>query len=251
MKKQLVLTGLVGSLVAFGALSAQAFTSVQTAVVTAAATTAGTKTASFTLSLHPVASTATTATQIGWSGALPGGTWKIADQVMQLIWNVTDIAGGIQIYTDNNNAASNPRFVDPTPADNTNSDSNPAGLVMVGNTSQVLPVAWSIKTGTATVGGNLVPADPTNTLDLNSFQWLYMADKNTPAIPSTNTSAFVNADPFVTAIKQSGVHGAQGPTQFFADPDKHSFVYMQANFATAAAQSSYQTNRLTVEAFIQ
>src|SRR5262249_7436338 len=131
-----------------------------------------------------------------------------------------------------------------------------AGLVQVpavGNTSaNTLPVAWSIKTDTATVGANLLPAEPNNASDTNSFQWLYMSDKGiTTDIPSTNTKAFANADPFVTMIKQLGVHGAQGPTQFFADPDRISYVYLQSNFVTAASQTTYKTNRLTVEAFIQ
>ena len=164
MKKQLAITGLLASLALLSASSALAFQSKQISAVTAQATTGGTLSASFTLTLHPTASTATTAANINWTGALPGSSWKIADQMMKLVWNVTDVNGGIQIYSDNTNANAVPQFVDPTPLDHTNGDSNPAGLLLVpatGNASSVsLPVAWSIKTDTATVGTSLVPTEP-------------------------------------------------------------------------------------------
>ncbi len=269
MKKQLALTGLVASLAILGGGSvAQAvFQSQQTAQVTAQATTGGVEAASFVLSLHPNTSTATTATNINWTGALPGSGWKVADQLAKLVWNVTDAQGGIQIYSDNKAATATPQFVDPTPAEPINSDSNPAGLLMVpatGNTSgTTLPVAWSIKASTVIVGTELLAADPNTgpaTGNGNRFQWLYLLDKGTPAIDrngdgdttdtGVDTAAFVNADPFVMAIGVGGTHGTQAPGGFFPDADKASYLYLQADFTTAAAQTTYRTSRLTFEAFL-
>jgi len=274
MKRQkLALTGLVVSLAVLNASSARAFQSTQTQQITAQATTGGTLSSNFTATLMNVNNTAGPTT-VAWTGALPGSSWKIADQMVRLQWSVTDAGGGIQVYTDNTNAAAVPRFVDQTPTDTTNPDSNPAGLLMgtSGTTGVALPVAWSIKTATMTVGTNLLAADPNAgpaTGDGNRFQWLYLLDKLTPAIdrngdgdttdttgPNPDTAAFPTpTGPFVQMVKGpgaiSGIHFGQADTEFGSDPDHNSYVYLQADFTNAAAQTTYRTSRLTIEAFIQ
>lgn len=291
MKKQLAISSLAAAVAILGASSAHAFQSQQKQALTAQATTGGTLSSNFTATLLNTNNTAA-GTTINWTGALPGGGWKIADQMIRLNWNVTDAGGGIQVYTDNKNAAANPMFVDPTPGTpavppatataGNNQDSNPAGLLLVPttgvNSSVALPLAWSIKDTAKTVGGTdpatgIQPADPNNGLltgPANKWQWLYMLDKNTPYIDRNgdgdlgDTTATVNPDtaafpnptgPFVQMIKGpgsvTGIHFAQGDTDFGSDPDKSSYVYLQADFTNAAAQQTYRTNQLTIEAFIQ
>jgi hypothetical protein len=273
MKKQLVVTGLIASLAILSASSARAFQSKQVQVVVASATTGGSLQASFTPSLVDTVNTGNARTKVEWVSPQPqpAGGWQIANTALKLAWNVTDVNGGIQIYTDNMNSGATPRFVDPTYGTGSdpnahNADSNPAGLMLVSTgatTTATLPVAWSVKGSTVVIGGaasnGLQPADPDTgnaTGPANRYQWLYMKDKNTPSIDvygdgTKILDAFANADPFVTVMKQSGIHGAQGPTNFFADADHVSYVYFQGDFTTAAALSTYQTNKLTVEAFVE
>jgi len=250
--------------------------------VTATVTTGGTPSASFTLALKDVVNPATVRPNVSWAGALPNSTWKIADTMLEIQWSVTDVNGGIQIYTDNTNQTmtpiASPYFVDATPGDNAsdpnghNLDSNPAGLLQVftglSSSTVALPLAWSIKTSTMVVGldnaaRGILPADPNGTVEIgagNKYQWLYMKDKATPALDldgdgswtgSADGTPFANAESFVTMIKSSGIHGAQGPANFYADPDRKSYVYLQGDFTTANAQTTYRTTGLKVEAFLQ
>jgi hypothetical protein len=265
MKRLLALLSVVIATISIGVPAAQAFTSVKVGVVTASATVGGTPIADFTLTLRDVTTpiSGPTRTQLNWSGVTASATgWKIADQLIVLNSTVTDRSGGVQIYTDNKSGAgtpADPQFVDPSPADATNSDSNGAGLIYAdpsGKTAEVLPMAWSVQGSTKVVGTSLLPVDPNApaaTGPASPAQWLYMSDKGTTAnIPSTNTSAFANGADFVTMINALGIHAAQGPTGFFSFPDgQNSYVYLQTNFAGASASSTYLTKKLTVEAFTQ
>src|SRR5581483_4450060 len=104
-----------------------------------------------------------------------------------------------------------PRFASSAPAGQPGS--NPAGLVRVESPSLRIPVAWSIKSQAAPPAA----ADPGNAADANSFQWLYLEDKATPAIASENTTAFANNDPFVVVKNNLGIHFGQKPTDFGAE----------------------------------
>lgn len=259
MNKRIAIFAIVAA--AFTASApAWAFKSVARSTVTAQVTTGGAKIANVSVKIRNTSAPfGADQAAINWTGVsvpyAPG--WKVADQFLLLVATVTDVNGGVQIYTRNMDNDALPKFVDPTPGDTSNADSNPAGLLMgtVGTTSSVLPMAWSIKTASATIGADLVAADPNSGPETgagNRYQWLFMSDKNTPAIPSTNTTAFSNGAEFVTAINGTGVHSAQGPAGFFAHPNgANSFVYLQASFSQAAAQQSYRTTTLTVESFIE
>ena len=259
MKSRIVVLALIAAAVAAFSSPSWAFTPVARTTVTATVTTFGSKIAAVTVKIRNVGTPfGADQTQIAWSGVTPPSTqWKIADQFILLNATITDVGGGVQIYTRNMDADAVPAFVDPTPLDGTNVDSNPAGLLLgtSGTTGTRLQVAWSIKAASATVGTNLLPADPKTGPETgvgNRYQWLFMADKNTPAIPSTDTSAFSNGAESVTAINVSGLHTAAGPAGFFAHPDgQNSFLYLQGEFTTAAALQTYQTRTLTIESFLQ
>jgi len=258
MKK---LVAVVLGLAAFAALSssAWAFVPVARTTVTATVTTGGTRTAAVTVKIRTnTAPFGADQSQVTWSGVTPPSTqWKIADQFLLLNATVTDSGGGVQIYTRNMDSDASPKFEDPTPGDTSNTDSNPAGLLMgtSGTTTVTVPLAWSIKGASATVGTDLLAADPNTgpaTGPGNKFQWLFMNDKNTPTIPATGTSAFVNGAAYVTAINVSGIHAASGEADFFTFPDgSNSFLYVQANFSAAAAAQAYKTSTLTIESYLQ
>jgi hypothetical protein len=274
---------IAGMLVAAAALVASvapswAFQSVSITTITAQTTTGGTRTAAFTLVIRNVGTPLTGSVgTVNWTGVDPlSTTWKIADQLLVINSTVTDAGGGIKIYTDNNHAAANPRFIPPT-AVSTAPTSVAAGLVKVpavGTTTSEapLPMAWSIKTASKTVESGTVDtgigaADPqtgpeTATRD-NRFQWLNMTDKlnwasgtdyNGDGDTTDPGDSGVKAldDPFLVMINKIGIHFGQAPTEFGAHPDgQNSFVYLEANFATADVQQAYRTNTLRVEAFIQ
>lgn len=247
-------------------LPSHAFQSVGRSTFTAGLTTGGVKTATATIVVRDVVNPLTTPNRpmITWSGVNPPSTgWKIADQLMIIKSTVTDAGGGVQIYTRNTESDASPRFVDPTPSDSSNSDSNPAGLLRgtSGDTGTVLPMAWSIKANVRTIEGGDVntgigAADPNNgpatAVFNNKFQWLYFKDKATPNIPATNATAFVDGEPFVTMIKSDGIHFGQANGEFAPHPaGDNTYVYFQANFTGAVAQQAYQTTTITVETYIQ
>lgn len=261
-------------------------------VAIASVTVGGVPEITFSIDLRDVADpiTDTNPPEIGWS-VNAGDDWTIANQLIQLDHTITDINGGIQIYTDNASGVGTtayPNFVDPTVSISTNSDSNPAGLVWVNGTDtsgNTLPVAWSIKDSTKVVGAEIVSADPNEnglcgkTETQEAFQWLLMMDANTPAIDWTGDGDVLDVDPdtdcdgenldsgafadglaFVTVARwqspeagkeglYGGIHGAQGPDDFFGSPTGRSYVYLQADFSNAAPLHTYNTNSITVEAY--
>ncbi len=276
MKKQLVALGaLLATIVGFSAM-VQAATPVagSARVFLASATTGGTLKAEFGIKLRPVANpdgTGADLTRIAWSGALPNGGWKIANTVLKTTWTVTDANGGITIYTDNQNAAALPRFVPPLPADPHNVANDPSGLLRgtSGTTSSPgLSLGWSIKPSSMVVNGagdtGIRPEDP-NAATSDSYLWFYMVDKSNPGIDfdgdgwdpvndDNDTEAFAYGSSYVTMIRFNGIHQVQSgdfSSGYAPDPDKTSYVYIEANFASATAQTTYQTSRVTVEAYLQ
>jgi hypothetical protein len=212
-------------------------------------------------------------TEIGWSNAA-GTSWQLSNATLRFNFNVTDRLGGIQIYTDNTSASAVPKFVDPTPLVTTNADSNPAGLLLgtSGTSGERMDLAWSIKGSSAVVGTEIAAADPNSgptTGAGSKFQWLYMLDKQTPAIdrngdgdvldtdPVANpnpdlrdTVKFLDGNDFSTAVKFTKIHFGQGPADYGVDPDKKAYIYFQANLDQAAPGDTFLTNTITLEAFI-
>ena len=81
-----------------------------------------------------------------------------------------------------------------------------------------------------------------------------MKDRATPTIDvygdgTKILDAFADGDPFVTVRNLNGIHGAQGPSNFFQvnSPD---YIYLQSDFTTAAAQSTYKT-KIYIEFYLQ
>ena len=276
MKKQRIALVAIAAAMFAASAPSWAFQSVGISTVTAGMHTNGSKVARFTLSIRDTSNPfGTSRSSITWSGVDPLSTgWKIADQLVVMNSTVTDVGGGIQIYTDNTAADATPKFVDPTPAISSNTDSAAAGLLegLSGTTSKVLPMAWSIKGSTKVVEGGtsatgIGATDPNTgatTGSNNKYQWLFVTDKyNTLGIdfdgngvidPNTGDAApFVNGAPFIVMRNSVGVHNTQDPNDFGGGvgQGKDAYVYFQANFATAAAQQNYQTTTLRFEAFLQ
>ncbi len=194
---------------------------------------------------------------LSWTNAVPAGGWLLADQYVLLdAQPISTDLWGIQIYT--NNTVPPPGndlgtvFVDPTLDEPNNADSDPSGLLLTGQptTSSRLPLAWSIKDQAATPPKT---ADPNNEDDKESFQWLFVTDKAAPIIDregeEDDSEAFADGAPYVTLRNTSGIHVTQKPEDFFKvlAPDP---IYFQANFKTAAAQSTYRTT-LFVEFYFE
>ncbi|MCG3204696.1 MAG: hypothetical protein KCHDKBKB_01411 [Elusimicrobia bacterium] len=186
-----------------------------------------------------------------WTVNVPA-RWVRADQALKLkAQGITSDAWGVQIFTDNTHPSLNPRFVDPTPGDNSNGDSNPAGLLREvqgqSTTPYRLNMAWSItdKGDLASAPGAENPNAGTPT----SYQWHFLKDRQTPAIPSLNITAFADGQDEITLKKTSGSHLFQGPANYFptSGPD---YVYMQADFITAPAQTKFST-QVILEFFFQ
>jgi hypothetical protein len=250
-----------------------AFTSVQKATVTAGTFVGGVKVARFTLSIHDAVNPFSAArSSVTWSGVTAGDGWKLADRLLVINSTVTDSNGGIQIYTENTAADASPKFADPTPAVTTNPDSAAAGLLegTSGTTSNVLPLAWTIKSSTRVVEGGtdltgVGATDPNNGATAgfnNKYQWLYVTDRynvngidfnqNGNVTDPTDSAPFVDGAIYQSMVRLTGLHVQQDPTSIEVRPDgTDAFVYFQANFANALPQTAYQTTALRVEAFIQ
>lgn len=269
----------VAALAAF-VTPASAFVSQKISTRSAEALVGGARTADFTMAIRntndPFGADQSSVT---WSGITPLVTnWKIADRLLVINSTVTDTGGGVKIYTDNTGIGASPAFVDPTPGaigtvNRRNSDSSAGGLVADdGVNSQVLPMAWSIKSATRTVESGTVDtgigaADPntgpaTATRD-NKFQWLFVTDPYnwTDGVDFNNDGDVLDVGDstpqaldsrYTTMIKHSGIHFGQADGEFAAlGAGQNAYVYLEANFAQAAAQTAYKTSTLRVEAYIQ
>ncbi len=277
MKKKLAVLAFVAT--AIGAWTPSwAFQLVQIETVTATAVTGGAKVARFNFVIRDAANVnGPNRPNLGWSGVDPLSTqWKMSDQVIVMASTVTDAAGGIQIHTDNTAADASPKFVDPTPGNLINPDSNAAGLLQgtSGVTSTVLPMAWSIKDSSRTVESGTVntgigAADPNNgpiTAVYNTkYQWLFVTDKFnvqgidysgdglvTPGPNSPDAAPFVNGAKYITMRNSTGIHFGQADGEFASVPQgQTNYVYFEANFLGSQVQQTYQTTTLRLEAFIQ
>ena len=203
-------------------------------------------------------SNGTSASNITWNTALPAN-WTRADQYINLeIDPDNQQTWGLQIYTNNTSPGANPTFT--TTVSRGQPGSDPAGLISFSNPNQAIPMAWSVKAGTLTAVAVAPPmAEPNNNglnghpSDPNAFQWLYMKDAQTPTISALGTTAFTNADPFVTVKNDYGIHYVQGPEvnnipSEFGASDPPNYIFLEANFGNAVS-GNYQTNTLTVEFF--
>ncbi|MFN0118549.1 MAG: hypothetical protein ACKVQC_09700 [Elusimicrobiota bacterium] len=187
---------------------------------------------------------------ITWSVASLPTSWVRAQQMLVLdVQPITDDPSwGIQIYTDNTNPSFSPRYVDPTPGNTSNLDSDPSGLIrdQAGQptTSNKLNVAWSIKDSTSAIPSANSPYDNTP----NSFQWLIMKDRQTPNIPDFGITAFQDGSNDVVLRKALGSHTSQG--NGFSGTLTPDYVYFEADFSMAFPQTLYRSNFI-LEFFIQ
>jgi hypothetical protein len=226
-----------------------AFTSVTISTKTAIAQLSGIGLSSMTVTLANLASGTTT--QIYWTGISLPMNWVDATSYIALSSTNTNNGSGIQIYTDNEGVGANPAY---TGAAGT----NPEGLVNESSTTVTLPLAWSITTSTytsaSTVAATLADnpsvcggSDPVGTACL----WNFFEDKSTPAIPATNTPAFVNGAYYVDVVQAgAGLHVTQGATGFAPNTTApYSSIFIETNFGAAMTPATYQTATLRIEDF--
>jgi hypothetical protein len=199
---------------------------------------------------------------ITWSVNVPAG-WVRANQYIRLDAQPISLdPWGIQIYTHNTHASAQPRYIDPTPGNTMNLDSDPSGLVWqrVGfsTSSAKLSLAWRIQDSTSPVPNAIAPYSLFDGGAGEAFNWFYFKDKATPAIDvngngqvgdGVDGTPFTNGEDYIMIRKAEGIHVAQGNTYVpTISPD---YIYFESNYGPAAAQESYQTNNLVLEFFFQ
>jgi hypothetical protein len=280
LKKYFAMLASAGFVMAVAATSHAAFSSKGTQTLSASAATGGIPTVAINAATIKNIVGNGQVGALSWTGAAPGGGFLVADQYIQLDSNINTVNGGIQIYTDNTNAAANPRY-SVTPSSTT---PTPAGLIMVGDTTQKLPTAWRASTYTLT---SVNPIDP-NAKSGESYLWFFHEDKAQVAVWTSSATSFGltiggqgsagGGDPYVTVYaapgtpllahqfdsvgnesvvtvnttsSNSGVHFAQAPTSFggFKSGNTSTYIYTEADFTGALAAQTYSTNRLILEAF--
>ncbi len=235
------------------------FQSRGTAVLSASVVTGGTAEVTITNAVIRNRSNNSPAAALGWSNTAAG--WQVSDQYIELGTNITTTNGGVQIYTDNVNAT--PAY---TGVINQNTKS-PAGLVNNSVTTENLPTAWRASTFTLTAVAGVNPGANAG----ESFLWFFHEDKSQVA-NVLNAARFNNGDPFIMVYAApgttaqpgatlatpapapvaipAGIHFAQSPQEFGGfTTTATSFIYTEANFTGALAQTTYSTNRLVLEAF--
>lgn len=180
---------------------------------------------------------------LSWSASLPAG-WVLANQHVQLTIDSDLTSWGVQIYTDNTAATASPRF-DTTAVTPGLPGSNPAGIVDSVTKTSTLPLAWTVKDSSITA---VTAANPSNTSDPNSFQWLYLQDRATPTISAENSTAFVNGEPYATVKSNAGIHFGGGNAEFGGDNPPNN-VFFEVNLSNAVTPRNYSTNTLTFEYF--
>lgn len=198
---------------------------------------------------------------IGWTMTVPA-RWRRADHYVKLrIQGISRDAWGVQIYTDNRRAGLPLRYVDPTPANTINPDSDPSGLLFnrgQPTTMEKIPLAWRIQGSTVPVPNAIAPFTLREGGTGEAFNWFFMKDKSSPAIDSDEDgdvggvfdgTAFSNGEDYVTVMNNGGIHLAQGPGGYVPDLATQ-FVYFQADFTSAAAQVTY-TAPIYIEAFFE
>src|SRR5258708_4315843 len=145
MKRHITLKYAVLSMLSLGILilgssvSQAVFTGLGVNTNTATATTAA-GTVSMAVFIKNVTDNGT-ATQITWPVISLPSAFVVASQYVELHSTITAGNGGIQIYTDNTNAAdANPKYTGVIDANNP----PPSGLVNTTNTAARLPSAWLV-----------------------------------------------------------------------------------------------------------
>jgi hypothetical protein len=181
-----------------------------------------------------------TASQVSWTK--PPAAWALADQYLSVETDSTVMSWGVQLYTNNTLPGANPRYTGLV----SSFTQTPAGLVNTSDTTSLLPLAWTTRSDVSTI--TVVAADPNNSADPNSFQWLVAEDKAQVAVKNLNAAAFADADPFITTRNNVGIHFGQSPAEFGpADPPYR--IYLEAGLGASLAKQTYQTSTLTLELF--
>jgi hypothetical protein len=203
----------------------------------------------FQVSIHNRLDDAAT-NYISWTPpVLPYG-WVAADQYLRIDCEPNLSSWGIQIYTDNKAADAAPyRYT---------GIANPVGLVgyragVPAVSSTTLSICWRLTDGTTNSltivqgGDNKLYSSQLGGVTSAYPCFLWMKDFSTPAIPATNTTAFVNGEDYVTLkdALRGGQH-AEGTWNSMPSPD---YVYFGAKFTNAITPGVYKTGKLTVEFF--
>jgi hypothetical protein len=253
--KQLVASFLMGTIAMAVPVTAHAITTVQVSTIIASAYVGGGDT-KMTVTIKNVLDNNTTNT-IAWTGVNAGQGWTQADQYLQIDSTLTVSGGGIQTYTYNTVLGANPRY---TGLISTTTQS-PAGLVDTSTTTLKLPTAWQI---VDVLGSQKGVDDPNCTGGVGQpafcqaagvatgWAWFYHEDKGqTEDVPSQHTTAFHDADSYVTVHKAGyGIHYAQDPASFGSAVSPN-YMYLEADFANALGGRTYTTSELIVELFTQ
>lgn len=190
------------------------------------------------------------ASELTWSDIDLGNTrWKAADQYLEL--DVTLFSGdyrndidawpyGIQIYTDNTNAAASPRYT---------GTGDPAGLVDMSTTTRTLPMCWRIvdqsttthimQGATDAITGQWLPGRLWENQLTDQYPcYIWMRDKQ--------SSDFENGMAYATAWDYRGIQHAE---MTFGGARSPNYVYFCADFSQAVGPRSYRTGRLIVELY--
>jgi len=180
-----------------------------------------------------------TATQITWSNLNLPNRWVRAGQYAQVELDPDNsLSWGLQIYTDNKASDANPAYT---------GSSDPMGLVDMTTTTKTVPLAWTVKPATSTVGTNIIPpvaADPNNSADANSFQWLFFKDRH--------TSGYTDGEPYIAVKKNLGIHFNQGTTNdTFGAANTPNYIYFEGDFSNAVTPRTYKTTTIRLEFYHQ
>jgi len=184
--------------------------------------------------------TGAAASNLTWSGVNLGATrWQPADQCIQVQTDYFDsptgLTWGIQIFTNNNSTAANPRYT---------GTGNPVGLVNQSTTTQVLPVCWRIvdtstNTLTAVTGSdNKIYSNELGGQASNFPCFLWMEDRS--------TSGFSDGADYVTVWDARGIHYSEASWGGAVAPN---YIYIEADFTNGKTPCVYNTSTLSLELF--
>lgn len=189
--------------------------------------------------------TGETTTQLWWdTGNITLGStkWRRSDAYVMLHSTITAATGGIEIYTNNRNAAiAAQRYTGGAGTD-------PAGLVGLSSTTAVLPMAWRI-TAISTTSLTIVKGTDDSLYatelggEAGSYPvFLWMMDLGTPAF--TPGLDYATAKDATRGIQHAAATWATGTSS-------PNYVYFGADFTNATTPNTYKTTTLRVEAFTE
>ncbi len=180
------------------------------------------------------------ASTITWSVNVPA-RWTLASQYIQVrTQGINTRNWGVQIYTDNTNVALTPHYQVAAPGD----AGDPAGLLetLSGETTthyKVL-VAWRVVDSTGPTPGIGRPYDVNlGNENVNSPSWFYFQDRA--------TAGFTDGMDYARIKSYQGLHTDQSHYFQTFSPD---YIFFEADFGTAAAQTLYKTI-FTLEFFFE